>query len=99
VIEAYMHGVPVIASNRGGLPEIVDHGRTGLLYDAADAANLADAINQFLRDRSMLTRMKPWIAEKAKYFVWGRMRSEYLDVLEQARDLANTSAAKVPAIT
>lgn len=31
VFEAYAHGIPVISSNRGGIPEIVDHGKTGFL--------------------------------------------------------------------
>jgi hypothetical protein len=38
-------GVPVVASRVGGLPEIVEHGKTGLLVDN-DAASIADAIGK-----------------------------------------------------
>lgn len=89
VLEAYMHGVPVIAANSGGLPEIVDQGRTGILYDPANPAGLENAITAFLRDRSMATRLQPWIAERAKYFVLERMRAEYLDVLQHARRVSD----------
>ncbi len=39
--EAMMHGLPVIASRIGALPELVDHGVTGLLFTPEDATELA----------------------------------------------------------
>jgi len=33
IIETFACAIPVIASNRGGIPEIVDEGQTGWLYD------------------------------------------------------------------
>jgi glycosyltransferase involved in cell wall biosynthesis len=44
VAEAFSVGVPVIASRIGALPEIIDHGRTGLLVEPASPAALADAL-------------------------------------------------------
>ncbi|MEM6550591.1 MAG: glycosyltransferase family 4 protein [Planctomycetota bacterium] len=41
VVEAFAGGTPVIAARIGALPELVDHGRTGLLYEPHDAAGLA----------------------------------------------------------
>ncbi len=43
-IEAMARGVPVIATNAGGAPEIVEHGVTGLLVPPQNAEALADAI-------------------------------------------------------
>jgi hypothetical protein len=43
-------GVPVIASNVGGLPEIIEHGVNGLLVEN-DAAAIAGAIRELTRDR------------------------------------------------
>ena len=43
-VEAMMDGVPVIATRCGGLADIVDHDRTGLLVEAGDDAALAAAI-------------------------------------------------------
>jgi glycosyltransferase involved in cell wall biosynthesis len=41
VIEAYAHGVPVIAPAHGSFPEIVQHGSTGLLFRPGDPSDLA----------------------------------------------------------
>jgi glycosyltransferase involved in cell wall biosynthesis len=41
VIEAFARGAPVLASNAGGLPELVTHGRTGLIARAGDTRDLA----------------------------------------------------------
>lgn len=44
VLEAMVHGKPVICSRIGGLPEIVDDGVTGLLFEPGNADDLADKI-------------------------------------------------------
>jgi glycosyltransferase involved in cell wall biosynthesis len=41
IAEAFCQGLPVIASRIGALAEIVDEGRTGLLFSAGDAGDLA----------------------------------------------------------
>jgi glycosyltransferase involved in cell wall biosynthesis len=43
-IEAMSHGLPVLASNGGGLAEIVDHEKSGLLVTPGSAGQLASAI-------------------------------------------------------
>jgi glycosyltransferase involved in cell wall biosynthesis len=49
-LEAMERGRPVVASAVGGLPEIVDDGRTGLLVPAGDVDALAAAILELARD-------------------------------------------------
>jgi glycosyltransferase involved in cell wall biosynthesis len=41
IIEAFACGVPVIASNLGAMKEVVEHGRTGLLFEPGNVADLA----------------------------------------------------------
>ena len=47
---AMAHGVPVVASRVGGLPEVVDHGRTGILTDN-EPGSIAEAVRQACADR------------------------------------------------
>lgn len=56
-VEALGHGVPVIGTNAGGLPEILRPGRVGALYPAGDWMALADAIEKLLRDRERYCRI------------------------------------------
>ena len=48
ILEAFAHRTPVIATNLGGMAELIDEGHTGLLFDPGDSASLADKCNQFL---------------------------------------------------
>jgi glycosyltransferase involved in cell wall biosynthesis len=42
--EAFAVGLPVIASNLGSMSSIVDHGRTGLHFEAGNASDLVDKV-------------------------------------------------------
>jgi len=50
VLQALAIGTPVVVTAIGGSPEVVHHGRTGLVVAPGDAAALADAILQLLGD-------------------------------------------------
>lgn len=51
VMEAMAAEIPVVASGVGGIPELVEHGRNGLLVPPGDEAALADALLSVLGDR------------------------------------------------
>jgi len=55
--EAMMRGVAVVASDAGGLAEIVEDGRTGRLVRRGDPAALAEALLDVLSDRALAERM------------------------------------------
>lgn len=50
---AYRFGKPVVATTVGGLPEMVDHGRTGFLVPPRDSESLASAIVDLMRNEEM----------------------------------------------
>lgn len=57
ILEAMAHALPVIATRVGGVAEIVDQGRTGLLVDAEDVDALAAAITTLARQPELAAGM------------------------------------------
>ncbi len=54
---AYTFGKPVVATTVGSLPEMVDHGQTGLLVPPRDVPALASAIIRLLQDKPLRQQM------------------------------------------
>ncbi len=52
VIESQVYGTPVIASRIGGIPELIEEGKTGLLFEAGNSADLTEKIKQMLKDKT-----------------------------------------------
>ena len=57
VMEALSCGLPVVATRVGGIPDIVEHDKTGLLVDKGNIEGLADALVTLLRDPDRCARM------------------------------------------
>jgi glycosyltransferase involved in cell wall biosynthesis len=86
--EAMMAGVPVIAANRGALPQTV--GSAGRLVDHDNAELLSQAIAEVLANRALRDRMRAAGRRHAEQFTWTRtavsLRAAWhLAVDEQAR--------------
>jgi glycosyltransferase involved in cell wall biosynthesis len=46
IVEAYRFGTPVIGANIGGIPEIINEGETGFLFESRDVESLTNAIQK-----------------------------------------------------
>jgi len=57
VIEALAAGCPVVATPVGGIPEVINHGRTGMLVPVDDPQGLAAAIEKLHRDKDLYRRL------------------------------------------
>ena len=58
LLEAFAMGTPVIASRLGAMPEIIDPGRTGLLFEAGDSSDLAAQVDSILAHPEELRPMR-----------------------------------------
>lgn len=47
-------GRPVVGANSGATPEMIDHGKNGLLYKLGDSADLVQQLEKYAKDRSVL---------------------------------------------
>jgi len=65
VLEAFARGVPVVASDIGGIPELIRHGLDGLLVGPGDVDGLAGALSSLVGDRTRAERMGRAARERA----------------------------------
>jgi glycosyltransferase involved in cell wall biosynthesis len=71
---AFAHGRPVISTRVGDLPEVVIEGRTGRLVAPCNGQELADAMEQLLRDAPLRQALGIGAAEfAASEISWGRI--------------------------
>ena len=80
ILEALACGTPVVATSVGGIPEQIEHGKTGFLTLPTDANDMALRIKQLLTDRDMAEEMGGQAAKSA--------RSRF-DLVQQAEEYIN----------
>lgn len=75
--EAFAHGVPVIGSGAGGIPEEIDEGETGWLFEAGSAPDLARVIAARLGDRADRTLGPSGFRRRVERLAPDRVVAEY----------------------
>lgn len=70
IMSAYAFETPVIATNVGGLPEMVEHLKTGIIISARDTQSIADSILLLLKDASLQSQIAKNIYNK---YIQGEM--------------------------
>lgn len=95
IIEAFATGLPVIAADLGAAAEIVEHGRTGLLYPPGDSAELASQVRWAVANPLELRRMGT--AARDCYIERYSRERNYDLLLDIYRSAAGLSAQRVAA--
>ena len=67
-LEAMAAGTPVVATNAGGIPEIITHNKNGFLSDIGDVENMSQHAITLLRNNHMLVEFSNAAREQAKTF-------------------------------
>ncbi len=94
LIEAMHAGVAVIGSCDGGVPEIIDHESTGLLFETWNACSLADSIERLYDDAALRQRLASAGKRKAELsFDKDTQFGQTLDILKQVCPLPKTRRA------
>ena len=94
IIEAFSVGTPVIASRIGVLPELVEDGVTGLLFNPGDADDLADKLQWAQAHPEQMRSMGE--AARAKYEAFYTAETNYQQLMTIYRDaIAEVQGVKV----
>lgn len=83
ILDAFCCGVPVVASNTGGITELIIHMETGWLCPPGDATAFANAIVCLLKDIDMRKRLATAAQEKVQNFSPDRMAEHVLAVYHE----------------
>ena len=80
--EAQSCGAPVIASEVGGLPYIIEHETSGLLISGHDPADYGTAIERVINDPAFAERLREGALEHSQRFSWDATVSRFLELYE-----------------
>ncbi len=83
ILEAFASGVAVVSTRPGGIPHLVDDGRTGRLVPCGDPQALATAALGILEDPALFARITRAAREECVRYTWPRVRQGWLDAYSQ----------------
>jgi glycosyltransferase involved in cell wall biosynthesis len=92
---AYQFGVPVIATSVGGLPQVIEHGVSGLLVPPGDPSALAGAIVDYFRSGRQ-GEFRTGVEKIKERLSWERLVDNILSLYQQIqeRDSVNPASTK-----
>lgn len=82
-LEALAWGLPSIYTNSGGLPEIEDKYKTGIMVPKNDPEKIAEAIKYLQNDVGRFNEMRVNARQQANKFDIHRMAQEYVNIYEE----------------
>ena len=79
-LEAMVHGMPVVASNRSSIPEVI--GDAGMLVDPENIGGIADAVLSLLHDQALHHQLSEKAWHRARQFSWRNTAEKTVSIFE-----------------
>ncbi|MBX3629701.1 MAG: glycosyltransferase family 4 protein [Nitrosomonas sp.] len=83
ILEALASGVPVVSTDAGGIPYLVEHDKTALLVPKKDPAAMADAIARILNNQTLIKNLREQGLRLVQKFTWLVIKNQLLSVYRQ----------------
>jgi glycosyltransferase involved in cell wall biosynthesis len=91
ILEAMASGVPVVAARTGGVPSLVQHGRTGFIVARGSVEQLTEALAKLTQNESVCLEMGAAAHEAARSFAWTCTAQRLVDEIELVLNTSRTS--------
>lgn len=90
ILEAFAHGRAVVATRIGGVPELIEDGRTGVVFERGDVQGLGARLVELLADPDRIQTIgrnaeASWVAEYTPEIHGRRLRATYDAVISGTR--------------
>jgi D-inositol-3-phosphate glycosyltransferase len=81
-LEAAACGIPAVVSAVGGLKNLVEHGRTGILIEGWNPTEFSEMTDHLLSNPIKSTEIAMNAVEKAKNYTWGKTAEKLLEIYQ-----------------
>lgn len=85
VIEAMALGFPIVSTNVGGIPYLIEDQKNGLLVPPGDPEAMADAIIRVLKNPQLCEKLSRNARVHAETFDWSNIEPKWLEIIESCR--------------
>ncbi|HWY49405.1 MAG TPA: glycosyltransferase family 4 protein [Bryobacteraceae bacterium] len=86
ILECFVSGLPVVATEAGGIPYISENERTALLVPINDHQAVADRAFRLLEDEELVSRLTAAAREDVKKYDWSYLRGQWVEAYRELRD-------------
>jgi len=83
LMEAMAAGLPVAASRKGGIPELIEHGKNGLMFAAGNAGDLALQLTRLINDPDLCRRIGREGQRKVEELTHSRQAARQIEIYRE----------------
>lgn len=94
ILESFASGVPVVSTDAGGIPDLVDNGASGLLVPVGDADAMAGEVLRVLGDQSLSAALREAGLKAATAYAWPTVREQWLQVYRSVAKAGSIDSRK-----
>lgn len=83
VIEAMALGLPIVSTNAGGVPFLIDHLNDGLLVDLDNTKSMVLNIMHLIEDKVLVEKLTHNARRKVEEFAWNNIKYKWFEVIDE----------------